>query len=359
MNRKDLKPRERSLIEDLKGAWINSETLSELARVTDEFLCRLISADCMALCISRPGLASGYDWQPTNMPIEFFHRAPEWESDDFLRQGVILHPGTVMRDTDLISPEALKRNPMYRISREVGMPLSHAISVLLPFSGMSGHGGFTAYRSDSRSFAQRDQQLVQYVARWLALTLQKCRKFMEGDLHARLFGSVAREQRAAILVLAPPDGIFTQTEQVSKVMSDWWSAPSDYTPSGLPKELLKKLESLMGREETGTWERVRGKDILKVTFTRLPRGDGPAYWQLRFETGRHSTFVTQLKRLTPKEVQVLHALVQGKENKEIASMVHCAPGTVKKHVGSIFRKTGIHGRGAVTAKYLEQPPEKP
>ena len=358
MNRKDLKPRERLLLEGLKDRWIAAATLSELARGTDEFLSPLISADCMTLCMSIPGPQGRYDWQPMNMSMEFFERCPEWEGEDFLRRGVMLNPGIVMRDTDLISPEALQRNAMYRISRELGMPLSHAMSVLLPFPGMEGHGGFTAYRSSRVPFTERERRLVQHVAHLLALTLQKCRRFMEGDLFARLFGAVVQDTGLALLVLAPPDGIITKTDAVPSVVGRWFE-PSECTESGLPKELLGKWSSRANRMDTGTWERSRGEDCLNVTFTRLPRLDGPAYWLLTFKEGWRPLSEAVLRTLTPMEARVLQLLMQGKSNKEIATAVGSAPETVKKHLGSIYRKTDIHQRAQFVARAPRKRPGRP
>ena len=48
--------------------------------------------------------------------------------------------------------------------------------------------------------------------------------------------------------------------------------------------------------------------------------------------------------LTPREKQVLAALILGKTNREIGRELFVAESTVKAHVGAIFRKLGVSSR---------------
>ena len=59
---------------------------------------------------------------------------------------------------------------------------------------------------------------------------------------------------------------------------------------------------------------------------------------------------TARTELTDREQEVLHLLVRGMSNKEIASHLNCAPRTVKLHVGHILQKLNVLDRTqAVTA----------
>lgn len=49
-------------------------------------------------------------------------------------------------------------------------------------------------------------------------------------------------------------------------------------------------------------------------------------------------------RLTEREVEVLHWIVAGKRNSEIAMILGIASATAGKHVENIFRKLGVHSR---------------
>lgn len=53
---------------------------------------------------------------------------------------------------------------------------------------------------------------------------------------------------------------------------------------------------------------------------------------------------TPLDRLTPRELQVIELVAQGKSNKEIASALCITTHTAKAHVQSILHKLGFESR---------------
>ncbi|WP_324617394.1 response regulator transcription factor [Microvirga alba] len=62
--------------------------------------------------------------------------------------------------------------------------------------------------------------------------------------------------------------------------------------------------------------------------------------------------------LTPRQMDVLELLVQGKPNKEIASVLKLGEGTVKIHVAAIFRYLGVNNRAAVAAASARPNPSR-
>ena len=62
--------------------------------------------------------------------------------------------------------------------------------------------------------------------------------------------------------------------------------------------------------------------------------------------------IYRLASLTECEKRVLHWVAEGKSNWQIGQIVHCAVGTVKKHLQHIFRKLGVETRTAAAAVYL-------
>ncbi len=48
--------------------------------------------------------------------------------------------------------------------------------------------------------------------------------------------------------------------------------------------------------------------------------------------------------LSPRELQVLELLVEGKSNKEIAELVYLSLDTVKSHMKNVYQKLGVHSR---------------
>ena len=56
--------------------------------------------------------------------------------------------------------------------------------------------------------------------------------------------------------------------------------------------------------------------------------------------------------LTRRQCEVLQLVVEGRANKEIASVLGCAPGTVELHVNALLRKAGAKGRTALVARFF-------
>jgi DNA-binding CsgD family transcriptional regulator len=76
---------------------------------------------------------------------------------------------------------------------------------------------------------------------------------------------------------------------------------------------------------------VRAPDAAETGFHAMDEGDGQ-------------------KLLTPREVEVLHAIGQGLTNKAIARRLGISLHTVKFHVEAIFRKLGVTTRTGAMAK---------
>jgi DNA-binding NarL/FixJ family response regulator len=56
-----------------------------------------------------------------------------------------------------------------------------------------------------------------------------------------------------------------------------------------------------------------------------------------------------LRALTPRQQDVLHLIVRGESNKEIARALNLGEGTVKVHVAALFRNLGVNSRAAAAA----------
>jgi LuxR family maltose regulon positive regulatory protein len=54
--------------------------------------------------------------------------------------------------------------------------------------------------------------------------------------------------------------------------------------------------------------------------------------------------------LSPRELEVLHLVALGHTNKEIAQQLFVAPGTVKAHTSSIYRKLDVANRTEAVAR---------
>jgi DNA-binding CsgD family transcriptional regulator len=66
------------------------------------------------------------------------------------------------------------------------------------------------------------------------------------------------------------------------------------------------------------------------------------------EQGLSPQFVEKYE-ITPREREVIEAVVQGKTDKEIAAKLDIAVNTAQVHLKNIYRKTGAAGRFALSA----------
>ena len=72
-----------------------------------------------------------------------------------------------------------------------------------------------------------------------------------------------------------------------------------------------------------------------------------------FNPNFNSPLPLQSLGLTPREAEVLLLVAQGKTNSDVATRLHMAEKTVKKHMGNIFIKLGVETRSAATLCALE------
>lgn len=59
------------------------------------------------------------------------------------------------------------------------------------------------------------------------------------------------------------------------------------------------------------------------------------------------------ERLTEREIEILHLLIRGFSNGEIAFALHVAEGTVKNHMSNILEKLGVRDRTRAALKAIE------
>jgi DNA-binding NarL/FixJ family response regulator len=90
----------------------------------------------------------------------------------------------------------------------------------------------------------------------------------------------------------------------------------------------------------------QGKTLVKPAVTeRLMKGLG----QMRTEFSS----LSQPDPLTDRETEILRLMAGGYSNKEIASALNVAEGTVKNHVSNILSKMGVRDRTRAVLKALE------
>ena len=69
------------------------------------------------------------------------------------------------------------------------------------------------------------------------------------------------------------------------------------------------------------------------------RDDGEPYARASSNVGER-----RFDRLTPRQLEVLRLLAQGKSNKQICRVLNVAEGTIKNHLYALFRQIGVSNR---------------
>ncbi|MET0405002.1 MAG: LuxR C-terminal-related transcriptional regulator [Cystobacter sp.] len=343
--RKEVRELALSVADDFQS----SLDLVEMFTNARQGLGRLIPLDAVALCVSRPRRVAGpveYDWMPFGLDSYFFQHYPEVAAYDFVRDSTTRAPNRVLRDSEMISRDALIRNPMYERLRELGQPIEHCMSGSL-WVNDGWHGGLTLYRARRKPFSASDLALHQWLVPRLARAINHCRTYAHARTQASLLREVTARQGASILVRGVGLADWTPTPAAMRLLAQWFS-PSELAGGRLPVELRTQLASLARRsggleEGPGEW-RKRGTDKdLCVRFEPLPVMDSERSWLLLLEEKRSFLPVPEswLGRISKAEATTVALAFRFWDYETIAGHLEVKPNTVKQHVQSACTKLGV------------------
>lgn len=108
----------------------------------------------------------------------------------------------------------------------------------------------------------------------------------------------------------------------------------------------------------------RGGETYLFALSQAGHGRFPLFkvcWTVKKETPLPTEALNafaQQHRLSPREREILALAVAGKQMKEMAQQLGLATDTVKEYLGSVYRKVGVDGKGALVARVLSMVPLK-
>lgn len=327
------------------GALQVSFDLNEVARAFHAEISTLIPADVVSICISRPE-GHLYDWY-TDCPAPFFEEYPSFADSDFVAAAVKRRPNRVLRDSEMVSRQTLESNIMYRRSHELGLPIEHAMSTLV--QGEQGHGGITLYRTSRRPFSEGEREALQLLVSPLGHAIARCRRFeSEAQLSGMLEKCLSAEGLETV-VFDARGREYVRSEDVKTVVARWFTA-LELTVNGLPIAMADWYRQviLWPRNKTSgqVFHRVEGDKRLEVRAQRFTPSDGRQQVAMLFDeqVGSSGLPAELSSKLTPRQREVVQAVLRGWDNRLIAEHISCAEGTVKKHLTGIFERLGIDSR---------------
>jgi len=154
----------------------------------------------------------------------------------------------------------------------------------------------------------------------------------------------------AVLAVTPHDGrIVWQTplarQWMQRYFADADGQEADATPAPLAA-WLARLGAAGAGQEPPPLTVIRGAE--RLIFT-APDVRGSEQWMIvlreESDTARVQALMA-LFRLTQRESEVLHWVIQGKTNRDIGDILGMSPRTVNKHLEHVFEKLGVETRTA-------------
>lgn len=333
----------------LLQALVTSCDLPTLLGNLRDTLPKLVDADCVALCVSRPGNQTDYEWMVSGGPERLLNEYASLEPDDFVRPAVLRAPGTVLRDSEMLPSGTVKKTAMYRRSQQLSLKLQRVQSVVLTLQA-DWHAGLTLYRDRDVAFSDRDRALQQMVTPLIAKAVINCRNLATHAIGTALLDELMMRQDGAYLVVDSHLREQMRNRRAEKLLERWFK-PGECNTSGLPKKLVERLREL---DKTDTPP--PGMDVLygscpegmfTATFSRLPARDGSRRWAI---TLYEPSGALQLphefeKDLTTREREVILLVLEKLKNKEIAERLGIGLETVRTHRSAALEKMCVDDYG--------------
>ncbi|HWA75639.1 MAG TPA: helix-turn-helix transcriptional regulator [Polyangiaceae bacterium] len=312
-------------------------------------LTRLVPADYGALGVSSSGRPEDYAWTVAQIPAAFFAAYPEMAAHDFVRHAVARRPNLVLRDQDMVERAELEKNPLYRRAREVGVPLEQVMAVMLHVDDR-WQSGLSLYRERRRPFSIHERSTLQRVAPALSNAVRHCHLFAAAKDWSAALEHAFAAQGGAILT-SPNGNELARSSEAARLIEKWFSA-SEQRGAALPEPLAKALELQKNSRATSPWRRHGGSTTLEVSFLPWAGSCGSSQWMLLLKerTDMLALPAAWCRLLTHRQRQVTAGVLQGWDNRLIASELGCSVGTVKKHLQNIFERLGVERRVTLLRK---------
>jgi DNA-binding NarL/FixJ family response regulator len=128
--------------------------------------------------------------------------------------------------------------------------------------------------------------------------------------------------------------VLTASEQRETILESLAAGVHGYVlKSETPEQLLRAIDTILG-----------GGVYVPAALTRMVQGGRTT------PTPRPAVPPQQRPALTPRQVEVLNLLAEGRSTKEIAQRLNLGLGTVKVHLAGVYRALGAHNRMEAVVK---------
>lgn len=100
-----------------------------------------------------------------------------------------------------------------------------------------------------------------------------------------------------------------------------------------------------------------GLQELKTAIEKVCSGEcyfSPSIHQYLKELALTPNYADSLEQLTPKEIEILQLIAEGRTNKDIANMLSNSPKTIETHRSNLMRKLNLSNTADITRYAIEQ-----
>jgi DNA-binding CsgD family transcriptional regulator/PAS domain-containing protein len=260
--------------------------------------------------------------------------------------------GSAQRISDFWTQAEFHASALYRLVYEP-MGVEYQISVTLPAPKPVVLG--LALSREDRDFSERDRTVLNLARPHLAQAWRSARE------QERLRGLVdaandaVAQEGAGMVVLWDPPVELTPGALVTVYRFFGRPSPASPLPSRVEKWVAAQRDRLEEDERLDVMRplsaEVAGR---RCTLRYLPPQAGhPGAILVGTQGNQPSGRSFEALGLSAREAEIVRWVTVGDSNAAIATRLHLAPGTVKKHLDHVYAKLGVRGRGPLTAFVLD------
>lgn len=260
--------------------------------------------------------------------------------------------GSAWRISDFWSGEDYHASRLYReLFRPMGVEYQMSVTLPAPVPMVFA----IAVSRGDRDFSERDRAMLNLVRPHLAQAWLNARdqERLRGLVDAAR-DAVAEREWGVVALWDPPEEL---TQGVLVTLYRYFGRPSRTSP--LPARVQRWVDAQAAHLDHP--ERLALRRPLsarleghRVVLRYLPaQGAHPGAIVLREERRTAERRSFESLGLSAREAEIVRLVTTGESNGAIASRLHVAPGTVKKHLDNVYNKLGVRGRGPLTAFVLD------